>query len=122
MKAYKRFLGWCLLVPVLLSAGCNDFEYTTIEMTMVNETSWTVYMWVESLEEVSTATKLLPNQTRTFKKVYTFTDEHPKTHLWVVGTKDGVNTSTIFTCSKDSANYTAVYNSEARVAVTLNNE
>lgn len=123
MKHVGRFdkrnlacLFGCLLTGWLLT-GCNRYEVTVVTITMTNLSSETVNLWIEDFEKVETANRVAPSKSRTFSKAFTFTDDHPSTHLNVVGTKNGVNTSLYVKVSADTAHIEAAYTTEARIAL-----
>lgn len=118
MNMEKRSF-WSLMVLVALFWGCNDYEYTPVTITLTNQSNEPVYLWVERFEEINATTLVPGKKSRTFYQVFTFTDEHPQTHLTVVATKnnDVAGAATILV-NPDTTTFTAVYNTGAGISIT----
>jgi hypothetical protein len=114
---FIAILTACLLAS--LFSGCNNYEYTAVTITMVNQSSEPVYLWMEYCEERNATTLVAANSSRTFHQAFTFTEEHPQTHVTVVATKNEVYCGEVtILVNADTTNFTVVYNAETGIAVT----
>jgi len=90
-----------------------------VTVTMVNQSSEPVYLWMEYCEERDASTLVPGNSSRTFHQAFTFTDDHPQTHLTMVATKGDVYSGeATMLVNADTTHFTVVYNTESGVTIT----
>jgi len=119
MRKINSIAVWSLCLLASLFSGCNDYVYTAVTITMVNQSSEPIYLWMEYSEERDASTLVPGNSSRTFHQAFTFTDDHLQTHLTVVATKDNVfcGEATMLV-NADTTKFTAVYNTGAGITIT----
>lgn len=119
MKKIKNIAVWSVCLLASLFAGCNDYEYTAVNITMVNQSSEPMYLWMEYCEERDATTLVPGNSSRTFHQAFTFTDDHAQTHLTMVATKGGVYSGeATMLVNADTTKFTVVYSTETGVSIT----
>lgn len=122
MNSLRLIQVWTVCSLCLLSSmfsGCNKEVATAVSITMVNQSSEPVYLWMEYCEERNATTLVAKNSSRTFHQAFTFTEEHPQTQLTVVATKGTVYAGQVTVLANaDTTKFTVVYNSVTGIAVT----
>ncbi len=109
--------GFCLMAS--LFTGCNNEVATVVSITMLNQSCDPVYLWMQHSEEKNATTLVAKNSSRTFQQAFTFTDEHPQTHLTVVATKGTVYAGQVTVLANaDTTKFTVVFNTVTGIAVT----
>jgi hypothetical protein len=107
----------CCLVGLL--PACNDYDYTPVTITMINQSDASVYLWMEGFEGVNAATLVAARKSRTFHQAFTFTEEHPLTHLTIVATKDNdVRGAATVEASADTTRFTVVFKTGEGLTIT----
>ena len=119
MNKIKNIAVWSICLLACLFSGCNDYEYTAVTITMVNQSSEPVYLWMTYCEERDATTLVPGNSSRTFHQAFTFTDDHAQTHLTIVATKGVVYSGEVtMLVNADTTKFTVVYDTVAGIRVT----
>lgn len=110
---------WSLCLLASLFSGCNDYVATAVSITMVNQSSESVYLWMQHAEERNASTLVPKNSSRTYHQAFTFTADHLQTHLTIFATKGTVYSGEVtILVNADTTKFTAVYNTGAGITIT----